>query len=157
MSSRRRHRGKTLALLLVGALAAGLGVLAYATHLLRRSEFQTIDVPESGNFACTAPRWINERGDIVGLYLDPPESALVLCVDEMPQARQTEAARGYLRLTNGKAARNFQNRDGADLKPIPANIATFRIGGDGKLAFASSYEIETGGDTQFWSGMVTLS
>jgi len=48
-------------------------------------------------------------------------------------------------------------RDGANLKTIPANIATFRIGSDGKLAFANSYEIESGGDTQFWSGMVTLS
>jgi 6-phosphogluconolactonase len=48
-------------------------------------------------------------------------------------------------------------RDGASVKTIPANIATFRIGGDGRLTFAKSYEIETGGDTQFWSGMVTLS
>jgi len=48
-------------------------------------------------------------------------------------------------------------RDGAALKTIPANIATFRIGADGKLAFANSYEIETGGETQFWSGVVTLS
>jgi adenylate cyclase len=42
MRLRRRHRTAT-ALLLVAALAAGLGVLAYATHLLRRSEQQTID------------------------------------------------------------------------------------------------------------------
>jgi 6-phosphogluconolactonase len=48
-------------------------------------------------------------------------------------------------------------REGAGLKTIPANIATFKIASDGKLSFANSYEIETGGDTQFWSGMVTLS
>jgi 6-phosphogluconolactonase len=48
-------------------------------------------------------------------------------------------------------------RDGAGLKSIPANIATFRIGSDGKLGFAQNYEIETGGETQFWSGMVTAS
>ena len=35
----------------------------------RSGQFQTIDVPNAGRFACTAPRWINERGDIVGLYL----------------------------------------------------------------------------------------
>ena len=46
-------------------------------------------------------------------------------------------------------------RDGAGFKTVPANIATFRIGSDGKLAFANNYEIETGAKTQFWSGMVT--
>jgi adenylate cyclase len=36
-------RRKTISLLLVALVAAGAGVLAYATHLLRRSELQTID------------------------------------------------------------------------------------------------------------------
>jgi 6-phosphogluconolactonase len=48
-------------------------------------------------------------------------------------------------------------RDGASVKTIPANIATFRVGSDGKLAFSQSYEVETGSETQFWSGAVTLS
>ena len=39
----RRQRRKTLALLAVALLAGGIGVLAYGTHLLRRSELQTID------------------------------------------------------------------------------------------------------------------
>jgi adenylate cyclase len=39
----RKHRRKSLALLAVALLAAGLGVLAYSTHLLRRSELQTVD------------------------------------------------------------------------------------------------------------------
>ena len=47
-------------------------------------------------------------------------------------------------------------RDGAGLKTIPANIATFRIGADGKLAFANNYAIDTGGALQFWSGMVSV-
>jgi 6-phosphogluconolactonase len=46
-------------------------------------------------------------------------------------------------------------RDGAGFKTIPANVATFRVGSDGKLSFASSYEIDTGGESQFWSGIVT--
>jgi 6-phosphogluconolactonase len=46
-------------------------------------------------------------------------------------------------------------RDGAGVKTIPANIATFRVGSDGKLSFANSYEIETRGESQFWSGVVT--
>jgi len=47
-------------------------------------------------------------------------------------------------------------RDGPSVKTIPANIATFRVGSDGKLAFANNYEIDTGGELQFWSGMVTV-
>jgi len=43
MRGGRRQRRKALALLIVGILAGGLGMLAYATHLLRRSELQTID------------------------------------------------------------------------------------------------------------------
>jgi 6-phosphogluconolactonase (cycloisomerase 2 family) len=47
-------------------------------------------------------------------------------------------------------------RDGSVFKTIPANISTFHVGTDGKLAFASNTEIETGGEYQFWSGMVTV-
>ena len=43
MGSRRRQRRKTLALVAVAVLAGGIGVFAYATHLLSRSELQTID------------------------------------------------------------------------------------------------------------------
>src|SRR6476469_8722491 len=39
----RRGQGRAIALLAVAALSGGVGVLAYATHLLRRSELQTID------------------------------------------------------------------------------------------------------------------
>jgi len=39
----RKQRRKMLALLAVALLAGGIGVLAYGTHLLRRSELQTID------------------------------------------------------------------------------------------------------------------
>ncbi len=44
MVQRMRRRGRSaVALLVVAALAGGVGVLAYATHLLRRSELQSID------------------------------------------------------------------------------------------------------------------
>jgi transposase len=33
----------------------------------------------------TDPQFIDKVGDVVGLYLDPPEAALVLCVDEKSQ------------------------------------------------------------------------
>jgi adenylate cyclase len=43
MGGTRRQKRKTIALLAVAVLAAGIGTLCYATHLLRRSELQTID------------------------------------------------------------------------------------------------------------------
>jgi hypothetical protein len=39
---------------------------------------------------------------------------------------------------------------------VPANLATYHIGADGKLTFAHSYEVDTGDAQQFWSGMVAL-
>lgn len=47
-------------------------------------------------------------------------------------------------------------RDGSGFKTIPANISTFRVGNDGKLTFANNYETDTGGQLQFWSGMVAV-
>jgi adenylate cyclase len=55
MRMRRRQR-RTVALLIVAVLAATIGVLAYATHLLRRSENQTIDARFSIRGASKAPR-----------------------------------------------------------------------------------------------------
>ena len=47
-------------------------------------------------------------------------------------------------------------RDGAGLKTVPANLATYHVGSDGKLTFARSYDVDTGNASQFWSGMVAL-
>ena len=38
----------------------------------------------------------------------------------------------------------------------PATLAAYRVGTDGKLSFARSYDVETRGGYQFWSGMVAL-
>jgi 6-phosphogluconolactonase (cycloisomerase 2 family) len=47
-------------------------------------------------------------------------------------------------------------REGDVIKTVPANLATYHVGSDGKLAFARSYEVDTGDAMQFWSGMVAL-
>jgi 6-phosphogluconolactonase len=47
-------------------------------------------------------------------------------------------------------------RDGDAVKTQPATLSAYRVGNDGKLSFARAYDIETGTDTQFWSGMVAL-
>ena len=40
---------------------------------------------------------------MVGLYMAPPENAIVLCVDEKPSIQALERAQGYLKMPNGRA------------------------------------------------------
>ena len=48
-------------------------------------------------------------------------------------------------------------REDTDITTLPAAIGVFRIGGDGKLAFARNYDIDaTANKQQFWAGMVAL-
>lgn len=48
-------------------------------------------------------------------------------------------------------------RDGNSIATLSAGLMLFRIGDDGRLAFARKYDVDTGGRQQFWSGMVTLA
>ena len=57
----------------------------------------------------TDPEFGPKAADIVGLYLNPPENALVLCVDEKPSIQALERAQGWLRLPNGKALSGFSH------------------------------------------------
>jgi transposase len=49
------------------------------------------------------PDFTAKAADIVGLYIAPPEKAIVLCVDEKPSIQALERAQGYLKLPNGRA------------------------------------------------------
>jgi len=57
----------------------------------------------------TDPEFARKAADIVGLYLDPPQNALVLCVDEKPHIQALERAQGWLRLPNGKALTGYSH------------------------------------------------
>jgi 6-phosphogluconolactonase (cycloisomerase 2 family) len=48
-------------------------------------------------------------------------------------------------------------RDGDKLTTLAAGLSVYRVGADGKLAFARKYDVDVGNATQFWSGMVTLA
>lgn len=53
----------------------------------------------------TDPQFAQKAADIVGLYLNPPENAVVIGVDEKPAIQVLERAQGWLRLPNGRALR----------------------------------------------------
>jgi transposase len=57
----------------------------------------------------TDPEFGPKAADIVGMYLNPPQNALVLCVDEKPSIQALERAQGWLRLPNGKALNGFSH------------------------------------------------
>ncbi len=57
----------------------------------------------------TDPEFGRKAADIVGLYLNPPENALVLCIDEKPSIQALERAQGWIRLPNGKALNGFSH------------------------------------------------
>jgi transposase len=57
----------------------------------------------------TDPAFAQKAADIVGLYLNPPENAVVLSVDEKPHIQALERAQGWLKLPNGKALTGFNH------------------------------------------------
>ena len=49
------------------------------------------------------PNFASKAADVVGLYMAPPENAIVLCIDEKPSIQALQRAQGYLKLPNGRA------------------------------------------------------
>jgi len=49
------------------------------------------------------PDFAGKAAEVVGLYINPPAKAIVLCVDEKPSIQALERAQGYLKLPNGRA------------------------------------------------------
>jgi transposase len=57
----------------------------------------------------TDKQFAAKAADIVGLYLDPPEKALVICVDEKPSIQALERATGYVETSSGRIVRGFKS------------------------------------------------
>jgi 6-phosphogluconolactonase len=144
--------------------------LADPAHIRSRQAACTLHFHPNGRFLYLANRAFDTvKIDGQDIFPGGENNIAVFAIDEgsgEPKLVQNEDVRGVyprtfaldpsarmLVVTNNEPK---LIRDGAGIKTIPANIATYRIGGDGKLGFASSYEIETSGETQFWSGVVTL-
>jgi transposase len=57
----------------------------------------------------TDPEFVAKAADIVGLYLNPPENALVISIDEKPSIQALERATGYVETTDGKIVRGYKS------------------------------------------------
>src|SRR6202034_1628855 len=69
----------------------------------RRSTFSRI-APRPSSFP-PAPLFVDKVRDIVGLYLAPPERALVLCVDEKSHIQELDRSQPLLPMRPGQIER----------------------------------------------------
>lgn len=57
----------------------------------------------------TDKQFAAKAADIIALYLNPPEKALVISVDEKPSMQALERATGYVETDSGKIVRGFKS------------------------------------------------
>jgi transposase len=57
------------------------------------------------------PEFAAKAADVVGLYVAPPENAIVICVDEKPSIQALERAQGYLKLPTGRTLTGHSHDD----------------------------------------------
>src|ERR1700712_1995976 len=84
-------------------LAAALGDVdvQYVWRFLRT---QKIDLAGRKSWCeSNDPQFAAKAADVVGLYMAPPENAVVICVDDKPSIQALERTQGYLKLPNGRA------------------------------------------------------
>jgi transposase len=86
-----------------GLLAAALGDV-HEQQVWRVLRAQKIDLAGRKSWCESSdPEFVAKAADVVGLYMAPPENAIVICVDEKPSIQALERAQGYLKLPNGRA------------------------------------------------------
>ena len=88
----------------VRRLAAATGVSPTTVHRIWRDHKLKPHQVRTFKFS-NDPRLVEKVIDVVGLYLDPPEGALVLCVDEKTQIQALDRTQPTLPMKPGKAAR----------------------------------------------------
>jgi transposase len=80
----------------------------------------------------TDPLFVEKVRDVVGLYLDPPERALVLCVDEKSQIQALDRSQPILPVLPGTPARMSHDytRHGTTSLFAALDVASGRVIGD---------------------------
>jgi len=111
-------------------LAKALGDVS-AVHVWRELARLRISLRRRHSWCIsTDPEFAAKAADIVGLYLDPPENAVVICVDEKPSIQALERAQGWLRLPDGRSLTGFAHeykRHGTTTLFAALEVATGRI------------------------------
>ena len=90
------------------SLAAHLGVSSHAVWRILRKEGIFLSRQRSWCVS-TDPEFTSKAADIVGLYLNPPEKALVISIDEKPSIQALERTRGYVCTSSGKIVQGLKS------------------------------------------------
>lgn len=90
------------------AVAAVLGGSVHAVWRVLRQEGICLQRQRSWCVS-TDKEFVAKAADIVGLYLNPPEKALVISVDEKPSIQALERKTGYVQTDNGKIVRAYKS------------------------------------------------
>lgn len=91
-----------------GSLATALGVSDDAVWRVLRK--QGIQLQRHRSWCVsTDPEFAAKAADVIGLYLNPPQNALVLSVDEKPSIQALERARGYVQTSSGKIVQGMKS------------------------------------------------
>lgn len=91
-----------------GSLAQALGASDDAVWRVLRKEGIQLQRHRSWCVS-TDPEFAAKAADVIGLYLNPPENALVLSVDEKPSIQALERARGYVQTNSGKIVQGLKS------------------------------------------------
>jgi transposase len=113
-----------------GLIAAALGDV-HEQYVWRFLRAQKIDLAGRKSW-CESddPAFAAKAADVVGLYMAPPENAIVVCVDEKPSIQALERAQGYLRLPNGRALSGHSHdykRNGTSTLFAAFEVATGKV------------------------------
>lgn len=91
-----------------GTLAHALGVSDDAVWRILRKEGIQLRRHRSWCVS-TDPQFAAKAADIIGLYLSPPQNALVICIDEKPSIQALERKTGYVQTSSGKIVRGLKS------------------------------------------------
>ena len=111
------------------SLAKALGVSKTSVYAVLQKEGVQLQRTRSWCVS-TDPEFATKAATIVGLYLKPPERALVISVDEKPNIQAPSRTTGYVRTSSGKAVRGLKSsyRRNGTLKLFAAlNVATGEV------------------------------
>jgi transposase len=112
-----------------GTLAQALGVSDDAIWRVLRKEGIQLRRHRSWCVS-TDPEFAAKSADVIGLYLSPPQNALVLSVDEKPSIQALERKTGYVYTSSGKIVRGLKStykRHGTINLFAALNVATGEI------------------------------
>jgi transposase len=111
-------------------IAAELGEV-HEQHVWRFLRAQNIDLAGRKSWCeSNHPDFAAKAAEVVGLYVAPPENAMVICVDEKPSIQALERTQGYLKLPNGRTLTGHSHdyrRNGTSTLFAAFEVATGKV------------------------------